>query len=261
MSGKKVVLCALIGTCVCALTGYSQSQQMPFEPKFLLGLNVGITNSFAQSNYSDRALFANVWRPGIQYPGLIAMYQWERNLYLESGLHLVQKNHGVERTGVFEGIFYSYIDTRYLQLPTGLRLAFPTAKVQGFLSTGLYTGYWLSGNWNVAQFNFNIDGEEESSLSQIISTYIGKYEFDNSYETDNRKDNRLDFGAYLGGGLQFAMPRFGNLWIEVRVNHGLGQLDKFNGDAPLDHQPRSLRSVALAIGYARSFSKAMPARS
>ncbi len=260
MLSQKFILCALISTCIYALTGYSQYQQPPFEPKLLLGLNAGITSSFAQSNYSDRALFSNTFGLGIQYPGLVVMYQREKNLYLESGLHLVQKNHGVERAGFYEGIFYSYIDARYLQLPIGLRLAFPTASLQGFLSTGLYTGYWLSGKWDVAQFNFNFIVEEEEEPS-IIDYYNGKYEFDNSYELDNRKDNRFDLGAYLGGGLQFSRPKFGNLWIEVRANHGLSQLDKFNGDAPLDHQPRSLRSLAFTMGYARSFSKARPARS
>lgn len=121
----------------------------------------------------------------------------------------------------------------YLELPIMLKVNLGPDFLKVFLNAGGYVAYWLSGT---AEGSYN--GETETT----------DYEFDDSYDDDGIKDNRLDYGIAFGGGAGLRLgPGF--LTAEVRYDLGLADLNKFEDGEPEDYDGMKNRTIGIMVGY------------
>ncbi len=121
----------------------------------------------------------------------------------------------------------------YLELPVMLKVNLGPDFLKVFLNAGGYVAYWLSGT-----AEDNLSGE----------TLTTDYEFDDSYDDDGVKDNRLDYGVAFGGGAALRLgPGF--LTAEVRYDLGLADLNKFEDGEPEGYDGMKNRTLGVMLGY------------
>lgn len=94
----------------------------------------------------------------------------------------------------------------YIEMPILTHINIGSGKLRGLFQLGPYLGYALNRETTVR----NTDtGAEETQ----------------SYEFDNDKDGRVDFGLITGAGFEYRLP-FGKFAVEARYLIGLGDVDK-----------------------------------
>jgi hypothetical protein len=172
-----------------------------------IGLEGGFSsNSFstAISNRVSTKIFS-----GKGFDGTLSvrhrLFPW---LYITATPTLLQKNYSIERTDSFYGIGQHYRNT-FVQLPIGLSLVYGK-RFRVSIDPGLYLGYWLSGR--VEGGIANIFGVIDSTGSSGQTTErfpISNY--NESYQFQNRRDNRWQLGWVLGVGAQYRVS--GNYWL------------------------------------------------
>ncbi|GEM_PF-4022872 len=197
-------------------------------------------------NYNDRPFVRNTFERAWQLPAPYFKYQIWDNLFLETGLAFVPKVQGVYRTNYLDSLKV-VLRRNYLQVPIGARATFFNGVIRGFVSSGLYMGYWVSGRWDAVTYNLGPNALDPFTFSQ---TTKGKYIFDKSFDIDNRKDNRFEIGGYVGLGVQAHIKRE-IYWIEFRVAQAFSQLDRYKkGKTPIDHQPMRHFGYFFTFGVA-----------
>ena len=94
----------------------------------------------------------------------------------------------------------------YVEMPVLTHVNIGGGKFRGLFNIGPYIAYALDRSWSFQDFNSGEDISED-------------------YTFDKEKDNRLDFGLIVGGGVEYRLG-FGKLQAEVRYTVGLGDVDK-----------------------------------
>ncbi|MFI3259671.1 MAG: porin family protein [Rikenellaceae bacterium] len=106
---------------------------------------------------------------------------------------------------------YERYKNGYLQIPITAKFSFGGERVRGFLNVGGYLGAWL----NSSVTGFLVD----PSSHTFVSTQ-------QSYDFLAERDNRFDYGALAGVGIEYrATPQI-SLTIEGRLLYGLSDTQK-----------------------------------
>jgi hypothetical protein len=132
----------------------------------------------------------------------------------------------------------------YLQIPILIRYYEGFKRLKFFLQTGPYLGYWMSGQFSGDKVDYYL-GNYSVRVNQSTSE---PYIFNNQ-----KKDNRLDFGGVIGGGLQYLIKREGKefmqLYLEARYSRGFLDLQKNNTRSDYAGQFNSNLTFSLGLLY------------
>ncbi len=119
---------------------------------------------------------------------------------LRAELEATEHNYRFYRTGYFRGTNYITHCT-YLQLPVMTQFSFGGTKVRGFVSLGVYAGYWVAGM-------------DKGTLCDPFT--MQTVDINAPYAFQAEKDQRWDFGLAGGLGLEYRFLEHWALHLEGR---------------------------------------------
>ncbi len=175
--------------------------------QIFLGLQGGISNNYLETNISNRASTAIKSHIGysVSIPIMYKVNDW---ISFQTDPNISQKNYSINRIDSFIGIYTQYNNT-YLQLPLSTSFYYGN-KVQIFATLGSYFGYWLTGQEKGKIPNiFSVTTTGNGSGERFLLTA-----FDQKYQFNSQRDNRLEFGWLTGIGIQYRPKDSYNLIIE-----------------------------------------------
>ncbi|MCR5695638.1 MAG: PorT family protein [Marinilabiliaceae bacterium] len=164
---------------------------------------IGATAGFDWNHYKIDNHYMTDWhyegKKGLTL-GVASQYGFNDWLALRAEVNYTQKNHRQFRTGQLSDTDY---DTKnsYLQMPIMSSFSFGGEKLRGFMNLGIYGGYWLSSA---------IKGSFFSPLT------FEKTNVDEKVEFVSDRDQRFDFGAVGGVGLEYKIGEHWAAQIETR---------------------------------------------
>ncbi len=216
-------------------------------PKDLyIGLKGGLTYNYVNEDVSSIS-FAQVYAEvGGFLPSLQILYRTHPTMFVESGIELHDLSRTIARTVYFSGLYHT-ITRRYLSIPAGIRLTTP-GRFSLYVNPSFRVGYWLSGRES-GEF-FNLSGVSEDQYFAKIENQ--KYEFDKSYETDRKKDNRFHLAACIGTGFMYDLRRWGLVQLGVDFYQGLTDLYRYE-QKPEDMNSRYNSGGILYLAYSYPF--------
>ena len=98
---------------------------------------------------------------------------------------------------IFDHVYFN----EYLLLPVMASLSCGGSRLRGFLNLGMYGGYWLSA---------------ERSGKDYDSASDRPYNFGEHLEFNYKKDQRWDYGAVAGLGMEYRFARHWAVQLEAR---------------------------------------------
>jgi hypothetical protein len=249
----------LMGCLILASIGsYAQSGQEDKGPRWQFGPVTGVTWGKSSVNTSNRVFWKQPYQAGWS-AGVRADYEWLERVHIVAQPEVIQKNTRLERTEQFEGGYYQ-LNKTYLQVPLQIQLRSNIdSRFQYSIGAGASVAYWLAGHWDVAEdqpfLNVHYDAKalkqalESQSPYLAMQQYSGKYEFDNSFARDGRKDRRLDLGYLASAGVSYSFPgKLSSIGLEASYQHSLTTLDRFQkGRKPLDYEEPKNKIVVLSL--------------
>ena len=151
---------------------------------------VGVNAGAAYNHYSiDKQYmtdyhFEGAWGASM---GIISQYNFTDWLGLRGELNFTQRNYRHERNVYYDRLKYHYRND-YLLLPVAANFSFGGRSLRGFMSLGVYGGYWL--NSHRSGKDFASLGEREFIVSEDLAF-------------SPEKDQRWDFGYTAGVGVEW----------------------------------------------------------
>lgn len=239
MKQKTLYLYIALVSCT-ALTAQSPSRDL------YIGLKGSLTYNYVNEDVSSIS-FAQVY-PGVGglLPSIQILYRTHPTMFVESGIELQDLSRTIERTLYFGGLYHT-ISRRYLSVPIGIRLTTP-GRFSLFVNPSFRPGYWISGRES-GEF-FNLSGvSEDVSFANVKNQ---KYEFDTSYETDRKKDNRFHLAACIGTGFMYNIKRWGLVQLGVDFYQGLTDLYRYK-QKPEDMNSRYNSGGIVYLAYSYPF--------
>jgi hypothetical protein len=126
------------------------------------------------------------------------------------------------------------VEMDYLEAPILAKFRFGSARFRGYAAFGGSIGYALNG-----KTRFSAQGVELEE----------KIRFDNSYEGDNTRDNRIDLGAVLALGIEYKIG-IGSIVIDTRAALDLNDYTKpMGGRSAFGTKTNHWEGIALSVGY------------
>ena len=215
--------------------------QYPVKDLYI-GLKGGLTYNYVNEDVSSIS-FAQVYTEvGSFLPSLQILYRTHPTMFVESGIELLDLSRTIGRTVYFSGLYHT-ITRRYLSVPFGIRLTTP-GRFCLFVNPSFRVGYWTSARES-GEF-INLSGLDENSFTIKIDNQ--KYEFDTSYETDRKKDNRFHLSACIGTGFMYDMRRWGLVQLGVDFYQGLTDLYRYE-QKPEDMNSRYNSGAMIYLAY------------
>ena len=214
---------------------------MQSHAQLFVGIEAGANRNYLISNTSDKPFFE--YQPSYGYSvGASVRYSFPKISSWFGGIQAVPtfmtKNYRIQRTGAYSAMFQQ-TDNKYLQLPVMAQFKFgghinKTQTLHGILNLGGYGAYWMSSH---------LHGRALSPFDQ--ETY---QPFDTKYQFDSQKDNRIEFGAVAGVGLQYSLRSKYIFSVEYRYMPSLTDQQKAYQE---DQTPRynETHSVLLTMQY------------
>ncbi|GHV13023.1 hypothetical protein FACS1894162_9030 [Bacteroidia bacterium] len=142
--------------------------------------------------------------------GIVGRYTFNNWLAVQAEPSLIQKNFSWERTeGSKYPDFYENRTNNYLQLPVMAHFLFGGQQLKGFLNLGGFAGYQVSAH--------------REGVTHDRATNL--YSYDEPFEFDSTRDNRLEYGLLAGIGLEYDTNGF-TFFAEGRYEYGLSDLQK-----------------------------------
>lgn len=148
--------------------------------------NLYSINTHYQADYH----FVGAWGWNAAVFGQYDFYEW---LGLRAELEASERNYRLYRTGIWAGVNYTTRNT-YLLMPVMTQFSFGGSHVRGFVNTGVYGGYWLTGRYN----GYTADMVNGKTV-KVDEPYLFRQD----------KDQRWDFGLAGGIGIEYC---FLNHW-------------------------------------------------
>ncbi|HOY20901.1 MAG TPA: porin family protein [Haliscomenobacter sp.] len=125
----------------------------------------------------------------------------------------------------------------YLEAPLLAKFRLGAGPLKGYVITGPSVG-------------FAMDGKSKLTAGEINTEE--KFRFDSSFDTDGRKDNRLDLSGVVGGGVQYKLGP-GSILLDARATYDFNDFNNFSGNAPVDHKKTRWEGLSLSLGYQFEF--------
>jgi len=198
--------------------------------------NYLITNNAAQSstNYNS-ALGVGV--------GLPILYQFTKWFALKADPNYTQKNYKITRTGFYRGIYQNNTNA-YIQLPILANFSFGGTRVRGFMNMGLYGAYWISAKVKGVEPNILNLIDTAVNSTTILNENNG-YSYNEKYQFDNIKDNRLEMGWLAGVGISYILKSASRLFVEARYTSSLTDQQK---QYQTNQTPRYNDNYGISLG-------------
>lgn len=172
------------------------------KAQLYIGAEAGYSTNCSNADIS-RAMFTNSKNGGGYAAGLVAKYDFQRRLSIESGIFLLQKNYSFIRTGEYTGVYTRFKNT-YIQVPIILEIKLLSRKkTEAYLSAGGFGGYWAFGRVNGAAPNIFGSYEIGTSNRGLSSQFLSLTKYSEKYQFDSHRDNRVELGWLLGLGTKF----------------------------------------------------------
>ncbi|GHT01188.1 hypothetical protein AGMMS49525_01250 [Bacteroidia bacterium] len=138
--------------------------------------------------------------------GIVGRYTFNNWLAVQAEPSLIQKNFSWGRTeGSLTPEIHENRTNNYLQLPVMAHFSFGGQQLKGFLNLGGFAGYQVSANREGVAANL--------------------YSYDEPFEFDSTRDNRLECGLLAGIGLEYDTKGF-TFFAEGRYEYGISDLQK-----------------------------------
>lgn len=158
-------------------------------------------------------------------------------LSFNSGVLMVQKNWSLSRHNAQVTSVKTNATNNYIALPLSMEISMGrTFKVCGFF--GGYVGYWLSGHRE----------GKSLSVSYLVSGASDDMNYDEDYQFNTLRDNRLDAGLTYGVALRCDVARLLQISAELRWYYGLTDLQK-NYMENLLPRYNTTRTISLGVAY------------
>jgi hypothetical protein len=152
--------------------------------------------------------------------GIPLLYQFESGFALGTGVLYVTKNYNFGRTGeknsfdsdVLRGVWTN----GFVEAPLFVRYSLGTRQVRGFVDAGGFVGWWTSSH------------RKGMAMGMSLNTYnetVSFYPYDEDVSFDHQRDNRLQAGLLMGGGIAIRVGPC-DLFADVRWTYGLTDLQK-----------------------------------
>jgi len=178
--------------------------------------------------------------------GIPVLYQVTDWFAIQADPSYIQKNYKIVRTGFFTGV---YQETRnaYIQLPLMAQFSFGGHELRGFVNLGMYGAYWISSR--VKGVEANILNTVDTAYTTVNPTSVlGEnygYSYNEKYQFNSTKDNRLEFGAIAGAGISYELRETYRFFIEGRYTRSLTDQQK---QYETNQTPRYNDNFGLSIG-------------
>ena len=185
------------------------------------GLEAGMNRNYLIGNTADKPFFEYQQSAGFSV-GVPVRYTFAKSTWINSVQVIptfVQKNYMIQRTGDYAGI-YQQTNNSYLELPVMAQFRIGSTQlnktkgsgISAFLNIGGFGGYWLHGH---------VEGRAPTPMDEL--NYIP---YNTAYTFDNRKDNRFEWGAVLGLGVQYALNKIYSVSLEARYTPSFSDQQK-----------------------------------
>jgi hypothetical protein len=227
-----------------SLSGQINSQisdSLSFKDRLTLGLEAGYTRSYLITNISSLAF--TQYRPAGGYTvGVPIQYLWKKWFAIQADPGVMQKNYTLERTDFFAGNNITQSNT-YIQLPLMAKFIVGDGKLKGFFNVGGYGGYWMAGH--VKGSIANILDPTLSSSATTLSATVNSYNFNESYQFNSVKDNRVEWGWLAGAGISYQLTRKCQIYMEGRNTQSVTDQQK---KYMMNQIPKYNQTYSLMIG-------------
>ena len=205
--------------------------------QFAVGIQAGADKNYLITNNASQAFTNYNSQMGIAV-GIPVKYRINEWLGIQSGVEYIQKNFQINRTGFFQGI-YQKNSNAYIQLPVMGNFSFGGDQLRGFVNLGVYAAYWASSRLKGTEANLlNTNDTAFYTVNPINA--LGEnngYNYNEKYQFNSTKDNRMEFGWIAGAGVSYQMNEQFQLFIEGRhtssftdqqKNYQVNQIPRYN---------------------------------
>jgi len=192
------------------------------KAQILIGFEGGYNLNFVISDISNRVFEKKESRGGYQL-GIKFKYDLSTRTSLLISPGLIQKNYGIRRTGRFEGVFTNYSNL-YAQLPISFQFNLINKRTAFYLNSGIYLAYWVTASVEGTTPN-TLDVFDTVTNGQI-SEYFRIANYNDKYNFNSQRDNRIEFGLTGGFGVSYKLPGGFFPFLEIEIFQSLTDLQK-----------------------------------
>ena len=217
------------------------------KSQLYVGLEGGGTKNYLNTNVSN--LVSTEYNPSYGFTiGIPVLYKINDWLAFQADPSYVQKNYQFARTDFFQGIYQNNTNT-YLQLPLMAHLSFGGQKLKGFLNLGGYGGYWISSHLKGTMPNILDQPAYTNTVSNaqpnsVFDEYT-PYNYNEKYQFNNTKDDRIELGLLAGAGLSYEMNDQYLFFGEARYSQSMSDQQK---NYQINLVPRYNQTVSVSLG-------------
>ncbi|RKE56598.1 outer membrane beta-barrel protein [Sphingobacterium detergens] len=185
----------------------------PSKAQFFFGLSSGYSKNYMASNFDRYFTKKNVPRGGFVCSIDVELYL-KRRISMSFSLMYIQKRYSSARIDNYSEII-TKMNNNYLQFPLKFQFAIPVInKFCVLLSGGTYMGYWIDAyiKGHVPDiFSLKVSQSEEQIEYYRLVSYQEKYQF------NGMKDDRIEFGMVIGTGAEYFLHK--NIKLKLDVDY------------------------------------------
>ena len=172
--------------------------------------------------------------------GILGQYDFNEWFGLRSEFNWTTKSYRQYRTGLLKDNDYK-TRNHYFQIPVMASFRFGPKKVKGFLTLGVYGGYWLTSNNSGSIGVMKVEGPNFFNTTQY-----GRWK----NEFVDARDNRIDYGLSGGFGVDWRISRLFSVIAETRCYYSMSSFQK---DYMRIKDPRYNTTFTFQVGLCYHF--------
>ena len=217
------------------------------KSQLYVGLEGGGSKNYLNTNVSN--LVSTEYNTSYGFTiGIPVLYKVNDWLAFQADPTYMQKNYQLARTDFFQGVYQDNTNN-YIQLPVMAHLSFGGQQLKGFLNLGGYGGYWLSVHIkgtmpNILDEPAYTNTVNNGQANNVFDEY-NPYSYNEKYQFDNTKDNRIELGLLAGVGMSYEMNNKYLFFAEARYYQSMSDQQK---NYQLNLVPRYNETVAISFG-------------
>lgn len=220
------------------------------QAQIQIGAKAGFINSTASVDTRNIAFTETESLNGLQL-GLVYDHDISSTFSIRTELLYAEKGYRVRKyfdasyfdTKKLQNSSYWQLQMNYLEVPILFKWNVESARLKFYLNAGFYGAYWFSGKNTGSFFTANL-----GDPFYARKTASEKYDFDNDFGANKRKDNRFDIGAVVGTGLAYKIKQ-GEFFLEGRYNYGFADRYTFESAAPKYYQTQTNKNWSVTFGF------------